>query len=407
MRLRGTWLAPLADAVIAAAAVLVSYRLRFDPEVLPTFQFAAFRAAPIAAVLVPLCGWALGTYAWPSRHLWPVRLMLAAAMGMGGTAAVMWGTGNFEGVSRFGLVAAALLSVMGAGAWRAAEGLRGQLAQARAAQVGAAYDVLGASAPSLGLGLLRLFGYRELIRNLALKDLKLKYRGSALGFLWSLGNPVVMLAVYWVAFTAIMGVSRPAFPYFLMIGMLAWTFFAGTAMMATGAIVDSAGLLKSVRFPRAVLPAATVLFNLTQYLMIFLVLLPVMLAVFRVPPSPAMLAFPLVLLLLVCFTTGVALVVSAATAFFRDVRHLVEVALAVLFWLTPIVYDLGDVPERLRLVILLSPVSPFVSALHDIFYAGVWPDASIWIAAVAWSLAMLVSGVSVFLSLENRLAEQV
>jgi ABC-2 type transport system permease protein len=151
---------------------------------------------------------------------------------------------------------------------------------------------------------------------------------------------------------------------------------------------------------------ATVLFNLAQYLMTFAVLLPVMLLVFRIAPAPPMLAYPLVLLLLVLFTSGLALIVATANVYYRDVKHLVEVALQMMFWLTPVVYDLNDVPERFRRAMLLSPMSPFIAALHDIFYRQIWPDVTIWLAAAGWGVAMFVGGLMIFLSFEDRLAEQ-
>ena len=269
-----------------------------------------------------------------------------------------------------------------------------------------AFEDRAAAVPPLGVGLLNLLRYRELLRNLVLKDLKLKYRGSVLGFAWSLVNPLVMLVVYWLAFTYIIGVRRQGFVLFLLVGMLPWTFFATTVGMATGTIAEAGGLLKSVRFPRTVMPVATILFNLAQYLMTFGVLLPAMFIVFRVAPAWPMLAYPVFLLLLVLFTSGVALVVATASAYYRDVKHLVEVALQVLFWLTPVVYDLSDVPERMRLTILFSPISPFVTAMHEIFYHHAWPGPWVWVAALAWSLPVFVGGLAIFLSFEDRFAEQ-
>src|SRR6478672_7533461 len=118
--------------------------------------------------------------------------------------------------------------------------------------------------------------YKQLIRSLVAKDLKLKYRGSVLGFLWSLVNPLMMLAVYTLAFTYILRANTEGFVFRLLLAILAWTFFAGSLMMSTGAIVDNAGLLKSVLFPRVVLPIASVLFNFAQYLLTTIVLVPVM-----------------------------------------------------------------------------------------------------------------------------------
>ena len=99
-----------------------------------------------------------------------------------------------------------------------------------------------------------LFQYGHLLRNLVVKDLKLKYRGSVLGFVWSLANPLLMIAVYTVAFTYILRIRTPGFVFYLMLGVLAWTFFANATSMSTGSIVDNGGLARSVWFPRAILP---------------------------------------------------------------------------------------------------------------------------------------------------------
>lgn len=405
MSLRSSWSALFLDGIVAVAAVLVAYHLRFDPTALPAFLVGAERSALPAGIFVPALGLLLGLYREPHR-LWPLRLMGSTALAFALAGAVTWTQAGFEGVSRIAFLAAALLTVFGCGAWRAVESLRAYLIVVRRSPVDELFEDRGASAPPIGLGLIRLLRYRELLRNLVLKDLTLKYRGSVLGFAWSLVNPLAMLMVYWMAFTYILGVRKEGFIFFLLVGILAWTFFASTIAMATGAIADAGGLLKSVRFPRTVMPVATVLFNLVQYLMTFAVLLPMMLLIFRVAPAWPMALYPVVLLLLVLFTTGVALMVATATAYFRDVKHLVDIALQALFWMTPIVYDLSDVPERLRLPILLSPVSPFITALHAIFYQQTWPDVTVWMAAVAWSVTMFVGGLTIFLSFEDRFAEQ-
>jgi len=105
-------------------------------------------------------------------------------------------------------------------------------------------------------------------------------------------------------------------------------------------------------------------------------------------------------------TRGVAFIFATWTVFFRDVRHLLEVALAMLFWATPIVYELRQVPERLRLLLLLSPMSPFVVAYQQIFFYREWPDATVWLVAVALALGAFVVGALVFLAYEDALTEQ-
>jgi lipopolysaccharide transport system permease protein len=252
-----------------------------------------------------------------------------------------------------------------------------------------------------------LVRYRHLLLNLVLKDLKLKYRGSVFGFLWSLANPLLMIVVYTIAFTYILGIRREGFVFYLMLGILAWTFFANSLTMSTGAIADNGGLVKSVFFPRAILPASGVLFNLAQYLLTAVVFLPVMLLWYHVTPAAPMILFPVFVLLQVLFTIGLALVLATGTAFFRDVRHLVEVGLAVLFWTTPIVYELAQVPERLRLPILLSPLSSYVTAYHQIFYYRAWPDATTWTIAVSYACGALAVGLWLIVQYEDRFAERV
>lgn len=256
-----------------------------------------------------------------------------------------------------------------------------------------------------GTGLLSVFRYRELLRNLVLRDLKLKYRGSAFGFLWSLMNPLLMIGVYSIAFTFILHVRASGFVFYLLLGVLTWTFFANSAAMSTGSLVDSSGLMKSVLFPRVILPIATVLFNLAQYLLTVLVFLPIMLALYRVPLSAPMLLFPVFLLLQVLFTIGVALILSTGTAFFRDIRHLLDVGLSVLFWTTPIVYELKQVPDALRWMILMSPMSAYITAYHQIFYYREWPDAFVWLVAVAYTVVAFVAGVMVFMKYEDQITE--
>jgi ABC-type polysaccharide/polyol phosphate export permease len=239
------------------------------------------------------------------------------------------------------------------------------------------------------------------------KDLKLKYRGSALGFLWSLVHPLVMIGVYTIAFRYVLRVTTDSYALFVLIGILAWTFFASAVIGSTGSIADGGNLIKSVVFPRIILPVSGVAFNLVQYLLSIAVLLPLMGAVYGVRPGSQMLAFPVFLFLQVLFIVGLALLLSTATAFLRDVRHLAEVAVAVLFWATPILYEHTMVPEQFRFALLLSPMASFIRAYQDIFYYLTWPDVSVWLVAVAYALGGLVCGLSVFVAYEDRFPEQV
>lgn len=278
---------------------------------------------------------------------------------------------------------------------------------AAAAAADATMEDRAAVRPSLGRTLRGLAQYGHLLRNLVVKDLKLKYRGSVLGFVWSLANPLLMIAVYTVAFTYILRIRTPGFVFYLMLGVLAWTFFANATAMSTGSIVDNGGLARSVWFPRAILPIATVLFNFAQYLLTAAIFLPVLMLLYQVPPATPMLAYPIFLALQLAFTMGVALLLAVGTAFFRDVRHLVDVALAVLFWATPVVYETTQIPERVRTVILLTPLSPYVTAYHDVFYYRRWPAPETWALATVYAAVALTAGLWLMTRCEDQLTERI
>jgi len=171
--------------------------------------------------------------------------------------------------------------------------------------------------------------------------------------------------------------------------------------------VDASGLIKSVAFPRVILPVATVLFNLAQFLLTIFVFLPIALLVLGLGLTPAVMLVPIVLALEVLFTTGVAFTLATVTSYFRDVRHMLEIALGIVFWTTPILYQYETLPASVRLPILLSPMSPFVIAWQQILHDGRVPDLAVWLAAVSYAAGMFVLGASVFVTSEDRLAELV
>jgi ABC-2 type transport system permease protein len=397
----------LLDVGLAVPAYLVSYWLRFQEGQLNAFLPGALATIPFVVAGQVAGMAAIGAYAHRPRVDWILRVISGAILGTLAASGVLGVTLGFQGVSRSAFAADAMVFVSAALGWRGMWVLRAR-ARARATardQHSELVDRAAEMAPLTAV-VVSLYRYRELLKNLVLKDLKLKYRGSVFGFLWSLLNPLLMIVVYTVAFTYIMQIRTIEFVFYLMLGQLAWSFFAGSATMSTGSIVDNGGLLKSVLFPRAILPIGTVLFNFAQFLLTIAVFLPAMMLWYGVPPGPQMLLFPVFLVLQVVFTIGVALILSTWTAFFRDVRHLLEVGLAMLFWLTPILYEMDSIPERLQLLVLIGPVSPFVVAYEQMFYYGRWPDPAVWVIAATHALGAFVVGALLFLAFEPRFTEQ-
>ncbi|HTH00798.1 MAG TPA: ABC transporter permease [Vicinamibacterales bacterium] len=405
---RPSWLLGVfLDALLGVSAYIVSYWLRFGSERLAAFLPGAWSTVPLVVGAQILALGALRAYAPKPKATWLSRVVAGIVLGTAASALLVRIAVGFQGISRMAFLADALLLSIAAIGWRGVWVLRTR-ARARALSRASVGDLVDrADEMTLGVVLLSIYRYRTLIKTLVLKDLKLKYRGSVFGFLWSLANPLLMIVVYTLAFTFILGIRSEMFVFYLMLGQLAWTFFASSTMMSTASIVDNTGLLRTVQFPRAILPIATVLFNFAQYLLTIAVFLPIMIAWYGIPLAEPMILFPAVLVLHVAFTIGTALLFATTTVFFRDVRHLVEVALAVLFWTTPIVYELDRVPERLRLLILLSPMSPFVVLYQKLFFFREWPDATVWLVAGTYAVGAFVIGGALLLAFEDRFTEQV
>lgn len=249
-----------------------------------------------------------------------------------------------------------------------------------------------------------VYQYRELLRNLILRDLRMKYKGSTIGFFWSLLHPLTMAVVYTVAFQYILRIEIPFFPLFLLSGLLPWMFFAQAVSAATAAVADNGNLVRKVAFPRIVLPMGAIGAQFVQFLLMYLVVFPLALLI-GVGLSPALLALVPVIVLHTLFTIGLGLALSTAYVYLRDTRHLLEVALQIWFWLTPILYDVSRVPERLLPLLRLNPMTYFVTAYQQIVVDHRVPGLISMTVIVAVTLTALTIGVSVFGRHQRRFAE--
>ena len=395
------------DAALAVVCYLAAYRLRFDAAEFSRFLPSALRTLPFVAISQVAALLAFRAYTYRQGRRWFPRLLAGILVGTGAGALLAWLLYGFQGISRISFAVDALLLALAAFGWRAALSLA-RLARAARDEQASPHEMEDRTGPpSVSAGLLGLVRYRELLRNLVLRDVKLKYRGSVFGFFWSLANPILMVVTYTIAFRYIMQMRTEGFVFNLLLALLSWNFFANSALMSTGSVVGAGALVKSVAFPRVILPVATVLFNLVQFLLAIAVFLPLSLVIFGIAPTPAILLFPLLLALQVLFTSGVAFALASLTSFFRDISHILEIGIGMLFWTTPILYQYNSLPEFLQLPILLSPMSSFIVAYQEIFHFGRVPGVPIWLAAGSWAVGMFVLGASLFVDTEDRLAEQV
>ncbi len=271
----------------------------------------------------------------------------------------------------------------------------------------------------------RLVRYRGLLATLVQRDLKARYRGSVLGFLWSLVTPLVLLAVYTFVFSFIF---RPrltgAEPYalFLMSGLFPWIWVATALQEGTVSLSASAGMIRKAVFPVEVLPIVPVLSNLVHLLLAMPVLAAGMVAGrlmgFEVSGWLA-LATPIIIVLEVALLGGMTLGLSALNVHFKDVKDIVANLLALLFYLTPVIYTLEGVsfPEEgwaqmLGKVVTFfvrwcNPFTPFTEATQDLLFRGLWPSAALWLHMGAWALVSWLLGAWLFERLKDSLGEAV
>ena len=251
-----------------------------------------------------------------------------------------------------------------------------------------------------------LVAYRGLLRGLVQRDLTVKYKGSVLGVAWSLLHPLVMVAVYTLAFRYVVRVPIENFPLFLLSGLLPWMFFAGGLSAATSSIADNGTLVRKVAFPRAVLPLAAVASAAVQFALMYTVLVPTAL-VTGAGLSPAWLALLPVALLQAAFTAGLGLLLATAYVFVRDARHLLDVALQVWFWLTPVIYAATMAPPTLRRWLQLNPMLHFVTAYQQVVTQHHVPSLATFALLTVLGASSLLIGWTVFGRAQKRFAEYV
>lgn len=213
----------------------------------------------------------------------------------------------------------------------------------------------------------------ELLSLLVRKDLKVKYQGSAIGFAWSLANPLIQMAIYYVIFTKVMPNGIPSYALYLMAGLLPFTAFSQGVSGAAGSVVGSAGLVKKVSFPRLVLPFSAVGFAVVQLLLQLALLVVIVAALQPHRLGPQLLLIVPAFGLLVLFTTALSVLVSALNVRWRDTSHFVEIAMLVWFWANPTLYAAGLVKDKLDKydaywAYFLNPMATVVSTFQRAIY---------------------------------------
>lgn len=257
-----------------------------------------------------------------------------------------------------------------------------------------------------------LLRYRALIQSLVARELQARYRGSVLGFLWSFINPLLLLLIYTFVFTVVMPGSRGAgiepYSLFLFCGILPWTWFSSSLLESSNSLIASGNLLRKVLFPAEVLPIVSVLTGLAHFCL-GLPILAAFILYAAVPVSVTdLLWLPLIIVIQLVLTLGLALLLSALTVHFRDIRDLLANLLTLWFFATPIIYSASQTPERYRWLLALNPFSHLITAYQEVlFVPGPMPVKTGLVAVAGFALVMFGAGYFVFDRLRDTLAEEV
>jgi ABC-type polysaccharide/polyol phosphate export permease len=252
-----------------------------------------------------------------------------------------------------------------------------------------------------------LFARRELVSNFVARNLKQRYKGSALGFLWSLLHPLFLVLIYLV-FIRLMRFST-SIPH-LLVGVMVWQFLSLSAGDAAGVVLGNASLVKKTWFPRIILPLSAVLSNLVHFALSLLVLAAA-LPLLGVSPGIGWLHLPWLILLQFVFSLGISLGLSALNVFFRDVEHLVPIALMSWFFVTPVIYSPDMVlknqtlPAWVAPVFFANPMTALLAWYRHAFLGAPLPDVALWPGLLV-ALAVFAIGALLFTRLEPSFADE-
>jgi len=251
-----------------------------------------------------------------------------------------------------------------------------------------------------------LVRYRSLVNSLVVRELKARYRGSFLGFLWTFLNPLLLLGVYALVFNVYLRIQIEHYAGFMFVGLLPWIWFSSSLLEGTHSITSGGSLVTKVIFPSQVLPAVKILANLLNYLLSLPILFGFLWAM-GIYPSWPLLWLPVIIGLHLMFIEGLVLILATINVFFRDVQHILANLLTLWFFLTPIIYPLSQVPAPFNKWAMLNPMSQITLTYQDIFFYNRNPNLRILFVFLCLSVVLLGLGMFFFERYKEIFAEKV
>jgi len=251
-----------------------------------------------------------------------------------------------------------------------------------------------------------LWNYRELIIRLAWGDFKLRYKSSALGFFWSLLEPLLMLVVLYVVFSNLMRVQVEHYQLFLLLGIILWNFIDRGTSMSIWGIIGKPSLVQKVYFPRDILVISTCITALMMTALEFVVFI-IFMVIFRVLPEMTVAYFPILFILEFLIILGLSMALAALNIYFRDVQFIWRLVVQVGFFATPVIYPITIFPEKIRWIVMLNPMARIITMMTDCTLYGIPPEPASLAYVALFTLVVLMLGYAVFDRLEPRFAEAI
>ncbi|MCD7811782.1 MAG: ABC transporter permease [Ruminococcus sp.] len=253
---------------------------------------------------------------------------------------------------------------------------------------------------------LEIYDYRQMIFSLVRKDLRGRYKGSVLGFLWTFINPLLQLVVYTIVFSFILPTNIDKYYLYLFVGLIPWIFFSSSITGGSSSIVAQKDLVKKIYFPRQVIPISYVTSCFVNMLLCFVVIF-IVIIISGIGVNPvALLCLPIIMIVEYILALGMALLASAITVYFRDLEHILGILTMAWMYMTPIMYDKSIVPEELLPVFNLNPMTHVIECYRAVLYYKKVPELESLLSSLGLGILFLVLGHFVFLKLQKHFAEE-
>ena len=253
--------------------------------------------------------------------------------------------------------------------------------------------------------LMEIWQKRSLVFALALNDIKLRYKNSFLGFLWSFLEPLLILTVLLFVFTHVIKSTIESYPLYLLLGLIIWYMFSRSTSMGLSSLTDNAHIIQKIHLRKEIFVLSSCLTGFMMMLIEFAAFGVFLVAFSFIPPATALL-FPLLLIEILILSVGISLLLSIANVYFRDIKFIWQVVLQAGFFLSPIIYSLDMFPSDIRTILELNPISHLITIAHDLMLYGNLPAISSILYVLIITGSIFVLGFAVFKNKESKIGEE-